>query len=64
MPTSSRNLGRSARPVKSGIVTGTEKTNRPVDGPRVDEGIDPYAKGYRFRFIGAYACPEPIQKAY
>ena len=52
MPTSSRNLGHPARPVKTENVTGTEKTNRPVDGLRVDEGIDPYARGYRFRIIG------------
>ena len=63
MPASSRNLGCPARPVKTGNVTDTEKTNRPVDGPRVDEGIDPYAREYRFCFMGAYVRPEPIQKA-
>ena len=29
-----------------------------------DEGIDPYARGYHFRIMGAYVRPEPIQKAY
>ena len=64
MPTSSRNLGCPTRPVKTENVTGTEKRTTRQTAPRVDEDIDPYARGYRFCFMGAYVRPEPIQKAY